>query len=334
MFKKFLLLLFLISACTLNIKAQSDTLYLYSKLKRHINLSKWGIPPGNYSGITYLGHNKYAVITDKPQKNGFYIFEINISDKGKVTSVQNCGFHSDSIQESPRDMEGITYVPQSRTLFISAESDQQIIEYTLEGQQTGRRLNIPKLFDISNIQANYGFESLTYSPHSHKYWTTTENALLSDINHSNPRIMLRIQSFTEDLQPSIQYQYLTDTPKKAKKKYKHYAFGVPAITALPDGSLLVLERELYIPRTYLTSSVKTKIYQIYPDSPNLSKRLITSFRTPINKLSNYEGMCLGPILSDGSQTLILICDSQNQAGNKFYHLKDRIRIILLKRKKK
>ena len=46
-------------------------------------------------------------------------------------------------------------------------------------------------------------------------------------------------------------------------------------------------------------------------------------------LSNSEGMCLGPKLNDGRQTLILIADSQNGMGNWMYHIKDHIRIVIL-----
>ena len=45
--------------------------------------------------------------------------------------------------------------------------------------------------------------------------------------------------------------------------------------------------------------------------------------------ANYEGMCLGPKLNDGRQTLILINDSQAGAGNSLYRLKDYIKIIIL-----
>jgi len=329
-------LFILLTACSLSLNAQSDTLSLsakYAKLLRPRNLAKWDIPAGNYSGITPLGNNHYAVVTDKPKGNGFFEFYIELNEKGKVVSVQNLGFRQDSIYTTKRDMEGIIYHPSTQTVFISAESDQQILEYSLSGQLTGRSLSIPSEFSINKIQSNYGFESLAYSPETHLFWTTTENTLLADKDKG----YLRLQSFTEDLQPSTQYIYYTDTPKKTNKKHRHYAFGVPEITALPDSSLFIIERELYISKNYLGSSVQTKIYRIKPSNLSQSeaftldqKELITEFRTPLRKLSNYEGMCLGPQLPDGTQTLLLICDSQDNYGNSLFHLKDRIRVILIK----
>ena len=42
----------------------------------------------------------------------------------------------------------------------------------------------------------------------------------------------------------------------------------------------------------------------------LRKSLLTSFSTNGFNIANYEGMCLGPTLSDGSRCLVLIPDSQ------------------------
>ena len=48
----------------------------------------------------------------------------------------------------------------------------------------------------------------------------------------------------------------------------------------------------------------------------LHKHLLTEFSTHINLVrrdfANYEGLCAGPRLADGSQLLLLVADSQNQ----------------------
>ena len=48
----------------------------------------------------------------------------------------------------------------------------------------------------------------------------------------------------------------------------------------------------------------------------LDKELVAEFDTKLNlicqNLANYEGMCLGPTLSDGSRLLIMVSDSQNR----------------------
>lgn len=330
----------------------SDFLRQYSSaivLNQH-NMSSWNIPGGNYSGISRIKDDRYVVVTDKPKQNGFYEFQISLSPTGEVASMKNLGFRSDSTNYSLRDSEGIVFVPSTNTVFISAESDQQILEYDLEGHPTGRKLLIPECYSNSNISSNYGFEALAYSPSTHLFWTTTENSLRSDAAASSPSnqtpALLRIQSFTEDLRPSKQYAYQTDAPMTSSTKYKVYCFGVPEITALDNGELLILEREFWVSQTYLSSFVRNKLYIVNPDitvpitsndnianlpqNSYLQKRFLTSFNTNISNLANYEGMCLGPTLEDGTQTLILVSDSQDNYGNAFYRLKDWIRVILLK----
>jgi hypothetical protein len=60
----------------------------------------------------------------------------------------------------------------------------------------------------------------------------------------------------------------------------------------------------------------------------LDKQLVARWRTKLNltrrNLANYEGMCLGPRLSDGRQVLVLISDSQHRYRGV---LKDWIKVI-------
>ena len=45
------------------------------------------------------------------------------------------------------------------------------------------------------------------------------------------------------------------------------------------------------------------------------------------RFANYEGMCLGPVLADGRQTLLLLSDSQAGMGRLFWHLRDRLMVV-------
>lgn len=137
-----------------------------------------------------------------------------------------------------------------------------------------------------------------------------------------------------------------------------YAMGVSELLALDDGSMIVLEREFYIPSGIVGARVVCKLYLVNPadckpiatvgssagssgtgpsvsavsavssadisqfsaaipaDAPVLAKRLLYQFTTAIKSLNdfniaNYEGMCMGPVLSNGNQTVILISDSQS-----------------------
>ena len=278
------------------------------------------VSAGNYSGITWLGGSRYAVANDKSPTAGFYLMTIDIdSITGELSSVREDTFLTSGLPN--RDEEGICYMPHTQTVFVSGEKDQEILEYNLQGQLTGRKLNIPEIF--KSCYSNGGFEALTYQAQTHLFWTTTEFTLKTD--GEKPTIerkiknRLRLQSFGDDLQPKEQYWYETDSTIIHKEKGRSI-LGVSGLAALEDGRIVVLERELYFPKKQIGSFCIVRLYLVDPSQHQpgevLSKTLLTEFKTKFNltrrNFANYEGICLGPKLSDGRQILILICDSQNQ----------------------
>ena len=278
------------------------------------------VSAGNYSGITWLGGTNYAVANDKSPTAGFYLMTIKTdSVTGELLSVREDSFLTSG--RPNRDEEGICYMPQTQTVFVSGEKDQEILEYNLQGQLTGRKLNIPEVF--KNIYSNGGFEALTYQAETHRFWTTSEFTL--KVDGQQPSIerkignRLRLQSFGDDLQPKEQYWYETDSTAIRKKKGRSI-LGVSGLAALDDGRIVVLEREMYFPKKQIGSYCLVKLYMVNPalQQPGevLKKSLLAEFRTKMNLIrrnfANYEGICVGPRLADGRQLLILICDSQNQ----------------------
>ena len=278
------------------------------------------VSAGNYSGITWLGASRYAIANDKSPTAGFYLMTIETdSITGELLTVREDTFLTSGL--SNRDEEGICYMPESQTVFVSGEADQEIIEYNLQGQLTGRKLNIPEVFKTA--YKNGGFEALTYQPKTHRFWTTSEFTLKAD--GEKPTIerkiknRLRLQSFGDDLQPKEQYWYESDSTIIKKHKGRSIV-GVSGLAALDDGRIVVLEREMYFPKKQIGSFALVKLYVVNPSlhKPGeiLSKTLLTEFRTKVNltrrSFANYEGICIGPKLADGRQLLILVCDSQNQ----------------------
>ena len=278
------------------------------------------VSAGNYSGITWLGASRYAIANDKSPTAGFYLMTIETdSITGELLTVREDTFLTSGLPN--RDEEGICYMPESQTVFVSGEADQEIIEYNLQGQLTGRKLNIPEVFKTA--YKNGGFEALTYQSKTHRFWTTSEFTLKAD--GEKPTIerkiknRLRLQSFGDDLQPKEQYWYESDSTIIKKQKGRSIV-GVSGLAALDDGRIVVLEREMYFPKKQIGSFALVKLYVVNPTlhKPGeiLSKTLLTEFRTKVNltrrSFANYEGICIGPKLADGRQLLILVCDSQNQ----------------------
>ncbi len=255
------------------------------------------IPPGNYSGITPIGGNRFAVVSDKADTDGFYIFHIEIDTvHNRIMSIKNEGYRSSG--ERNRDMEGITYHPFFNTLFISGEKDNEVYEYSLDGKRTGRRLLIPDSF--KKASSNRGLESLTYDRASRRFYTATEKPLPGDS-------LLVIQAFDDNLALTRQYLYRLDPPIHAK-----CIDGVAELCALDDGSLLVLERQLRIPKLKIGSKAVVRLYRVFPEGQIfLEKHLVAEFTTRLNLLrknfANFEGACV-PALG----WVMLVADSQNR----------------------
>jgi len=292
---------------------------------------KESIAKGNYSGLAYVGDNRFVVCNDKTSNAGFYFLDIEIDSlNGKLRNATMSELISNN-SLGYRDEEGIAFVPKTQTVFISGEKRQDIIELRMDGTPTGRELLIPDIY--KKTWKNGGFESLTYNDATKLFWTASEVSLKADGIESKPQNglpnRLRLQSFNDSLQPAQAYAYQTELPTK-KSKYSTYVNGVSDIEALDDGRLLVLEREIYIKKHSIGSWVENRIFIVDPavetplvasdsltsNAPYVKKTLLYKFRTYMNFLrqnfSNYEGMALGPRLKDGRQVLLLICDSADQ----------------------
>ena len=271
------------------------------------------IPSGQYSGITPVRGSIYAVVHDKASGAGLYGFDLRFQDGVTLSQVRAYELEANASGGPSRDSEDVVYVPETGTLWVAAEGDQSIREFDLSGSPTGRELTIPKVF--KSPQANAGFESLAYRDGS--FWTTTEFPLPGESTH-------RIQRFSlKTLKAQKSWSYQADAPlvsAEESARAQAYVHGISAMTALPDGRLAVLEREVYVPSggffAKLASFSETRIYTVVPEGGNkeLPKTLLVRLRTGAFNLANYEGMCLGPVLPDGRQTLLLLADSQDGAG--------------------
>ena len=329
------------------------------KICGQTKLNKWGIAPGNYSGISHVRDNLYAIVDDKDAVGGFKLLALDIDrENGKILNAslsepEGMKERRAKGEKAKRDCEGVAYFPEKNTVFVSGEEEQRILEYTIEGRLTGRELAIPSIMQRNKIVSNLGFEALTYNDKQKRFWTTTESTLPADGKQSSPHNplvhnRLRFVSFDNTLKPVESFVYQMDL-LKATNKTATSLYGVPSLLALDDGRIIVMEREGCFPKQQYGSWVRIKLYVVNPklskpvsldtpmarvgDDSVMGKELICEFVTRLRigsmNLSNYEGMCLGPKLSDGRQTLILIADSQNGMGNWMYHIKDHIRIVIL-----
>ena len=309
------------------------------------------VPAGNYSGITHLNDDIYAVVSDKSDSALFFKFRIQVNPKtGGLENVESLGFtqyvdgslHDGKPwvgKEFGFDHEAITKVSNSMVV-IASEGKCRLKEYLINPSSRKQGLWSDKWWNKDDFYPNYNYESLAYDFLRHNLWTIPESTLRRDGKPASPdnivRNKLRLVRYCWPQSQNdttgvgrTEYAYLMDTPS-VKKKAEIYVMGVSELCALPDGQLLVLEREAFIPHIKLGAFCKCKLYVIAPlrgkeidmfkamddESPFLEKHLLCEWKTGLSlfdrSFANYEGMCLGPQLDDGSQVLILLSDSQDQ----------------------
>ena len=344
------------------------------------------VAAGNYSGIAHLHDDIYAVVSDKSDSALYFNFRILVNPKtGELEQVENLGFteRTDGTlndgkpwlgQEKGFDHEAIVKVSDS-TLVIASEGYCRLKEYPIlptsaDAAKVGYQQNLwESRWPSSDFYPNYNFESLAFDSIRQYLWTIPESTLRKDGQPATPQNGLANQlrlmrldwgkmkenrnkeeyseqvSSKKDSRYMTPYAYQMDQPS-THKKADIYVMGVSELCVLPDGQLLVLEREAFIPKIKIGAFCKCKLYLINPlnseefsmkekfssDTPFLKKRLLTEWKTGLSlskrSFANYEGMCLGPKLKDGSQVVILLSDSQDQYAGV---LKDWFKTIVIRK---
>lgn len=345
------------------------------------------VAAGNYSGIAHLHDDIYAVVSDKSDSALYFNFRIQVNPKtGELEKVENLGFteRTDGMLNDGKpwqglekgfDHEAIVKVSDS-TLVIASEGYCRLKEYPIlpisaDTAKVGYQQNLwESRWASSDFYPNYNFESLAFDSIRQYLWTIPESTLRKDGQPATPQNGLTNQlrlmrldwgkmkenpnkeayneqvSSKKDSRYMMTYAYQMDQPS-THKKADIYVMGVSELCALPDGQLLVLEREAFIPKIKIGAFCKCKLYLINPlnseefsmkekfssDTPFLKKRLLTEWKTGLSlskrSFANYEGMCLGPMLEDGSQVVILLSDSQDQYAGV---LKDWFKTIVIGKK--
>ena len=344
------------------------------------------VAAGNYSGIAHLHDDIYAVVSDKSDSALYFNFRIQVNPKtGELEQVENLGFteRTDGTlndgkpwqgQEKGFDHEAIVKVSDS-TLVIASEGYCRLKEFSIlptsaDAAKVGYQQNLwESRWPSSDFYPNYNFESLAFDSVHQYLWTIPESTLRKDGQPATPQNglvnLLRLMrlnwgkmkedsnkeeyseqvSSKKDSRYMTTYAYQMDQPS-THKKADIYVMGVSELCALPDGQLLFLEREAFIPKIKIGAFCKCKLYLINPlnseefsmkekfssDTPFLKKNLLVEWKTGLSlskrSFANYEGMCLGPKLEDGSQVVILLSDSQDQYAGV---LKDWFKTIVIRK---
>ncbi len=291
--------------------------------------------PEGLSGITHVEGSQYYAVDD----SGGCLYPLTIDidpDSGAITFNTN----NVAVALSGTDLEGVSYDRTRSAVLVCDEADATITIFSLAGAHLGK-VDVPT--NLKAFRPNYGLESLTMRDDGLELWTCNEEALqniplgVDDGPLSTTTIgsVVRLTRFTRSDVCAVwaldgQWAYRTDSiggrPYEGKERS-----GVVDLCALPDGTLLVLERELS--RKGRLPSFRVRLYIIdFNGASNVADipSLVQSVYTKVSKkllwtqntlVFNYEGICLGPTLNDGSRVLVLISDGDAPTVGGLYVLK-------------
>ncbi|MCR5751816.1 MAG: esterase-like activity of phytase family protein [Kiritimatiellae bacterium] len=277
----------------------------------------------------------FYAIDDTDKKLYPFTLAIDRSNGSLATSGITIG--TGVAMTSGSDMEGCAYDPCSGNVWISDESGAYIREYNPATGAIVRTAPVPAI--QKKYSSNYSLEALTISGDGLTMWTSNEEALTvdGDLASASAGSVVRLTRFKRDSvrdnwTPDGEWAYVTDKITTEKDQYSRS--GVSGLCALPDGTLLTLERRCYNTSGFFPDFT-IKIYQVNfsgaTDVSSLSSLKGASYTatkktqlwtfTDTQSMPNFEGICLGPRLNDGSCVLVLVGDAGSYAEEKLFTLK-------------
>lgn len=285
------------------------------------------------SGITFAGGNLFYAVDDTDKK--LYPITLNIGSDGSLTP-SGISIGTGVLMSGAADAEGCAFDPCSGNLWVSDETGATIREYDVTSGALLRTAPVPAI--QKQYYGNYSLEALTISGDGRTMWTANEEALKVDglLATNSVGSVVRLTKFVRDSVHdnwTADGQWAYETQPIGTLKDQYTRSGVSGLCALPDGTLLVLERRCYDGGFY--PDFEIRIYQVNfsgaTDIRNISSLKTATYtkttKTSLwsyshgNNMPNYEGICLGPRLGDGSCSLVLISDAGSYAEAGVFTLK-------------
>lgn len=268
------------------------------------------------SGLAYAGDTTYYSVGDNGDTSIWQLYtSLNLSTGQIRSSLVTAGIDAPAMGS---DAEGIALRPDRGTAWVSDETDSTITEFSLASGAKVGAVNVPAIYLPANVQDNRGLESLTYGAGA--LWTANEEALRPDgaLSTTTSGSWVRLQEFTgPDLTPAAQFGYLTDPISQLSPFVSVERSGLVDLLVLPDGALLALERELggllprFRSRIYLVDTSGATDVSALPSLSDggFTPVVKTLLWQGIFGFANFEGMSLGPRLTNGSYSLLLVSDN-------------------------
>ena len=293
------------------------------------------------SGITWLGHDRYAAIMDNSDK--LILFSLKLARDG--TPEEATDVEVVTLSE-PHDYEDVAACPEplqqriaarrmkqgfpdpGRCVLVCEEDTPAIRAASLtDGSLLGV---IPTPKEFATRRHNRGFESLDIEPDGLHIWTANEEALPADgpVATAATGTVVRLARIASTepnenvTQKPSQFAYAAAPPHSFVRVFGGEPLsGVVALIGLGDGVLLVLERDgcpglpPFENRVYLVNTKnETDVTAVEQDLARHVEHHVGKVLLWKDQLGcNLEGLCLGPSVGGTRKSLLAIADN-NGAG--------------------
>jgi len=273
--------------------------------------------PEDISGIAMDKDGSFWAVCDSRGELCRLVVDIDL-DNGKI---KKCSLSEIRHVSGGKDMEGIAYDPLRDSLWICDEKGPRIFEYSFNERKTGEEISLPE--NLRKCMKNRSLEALEVSPDGLVLLTCNENAIPGDaIPGMANSVPVRMTKFTRknaaDPWKFHSQRYYLPEPPRGNVRNSKCRNGVASVCVDSQGRIFVLERESdKTEGAHFRIRVFEVLSPIEAGSgssgllPVLEKRLVYEEDTG---MSMYEGMCLGPLLKNGSQTFVLVSDGDSKAS--------------------
>jgi hypothetical protein len=295
------------------------------------------VPITGLSGITWLGDDRYAAIMDTSDR--LLLFQVDIGTDGEPRAVHHLRIvlvsrrldYEDIAACPPRLLERVAARNRTRgepapgrCLVVCEETTPAVRVIDLDSGHLVGQVPIPK--NLTKPRPNRGLEALTTAPEGDSIWTVNEEAMPADGPPPTDRTgtvvrLTRIEIPATDGSSgrhTAQFAYAVEPPHAFLRAVAGDPFsGVVALVALGGERLLVLERSAGHGLPPFESRIAYVDASQAPDISAIENGLADRAELQIAKTllwkdslgCNLEGLCLGPVLTQGTRALVAVADN-------------------------